>query len=518
MFGKQSLSTKITFIIVIFLIAITASFQAYSFFSEKSRQRTSIEGELSRISDRLSSSLVDPMWNWDSNILNKTVSLEMGNEDILAILIYDEGGNIKAGQVKNDNWQSIDITTDKTLESRLVSSFLSTERPIQKDDKNIGTVKIYFTDHFFNKKIVRSLVMAIIQTLLLCVVIGGVIIWTMRRMVIVPVQNVILNMEGSAGIVAQSSHMVVSASQSVADGASSQAAAIEETHSSLEQMSSMTRGTADNSTQAKAMMLETKKMVEKANAHLDDLVIAVTEITKTSEETGKIVKTIDEIAFQTNLLALNAAVEAARAGEAGAGFSVVAGEVRNLATRAADAAKTSSELIEKTINAVKQGKALAISTKGVFQQTVDSAVKVSGMIDEIEVASQEQSNGIGEITKAILEIDQVVQNSASYTQESAAASKEMEAQAEQMRRFVGDLAVMIGAEEPGEYDYSKKYSAMQQPDRKMKTLAGIKSKQTASTVSTTHRKSLALPAKTGQSGKSRPEKTIPFGRDDFKDF
>jgi len=259
-------------------------------------------------------------------------------------------------------------------------------------------------------------------------------------------------------------------------------------------------------------------MVGKANAHLDDLVIAVTEITKTSEETGKIVKTIDEIAFQTNLLALNAAVEAARAGEAGAGFSVVAGEVRNLATRAAEAAKTSSELIERTIKAVKQGKDFAISTKDVFKQTVDSALKASCMIDEIEVASQEQSHGIAEITKAIVEIDQVVQNNASYTQESAAASKEMEAQAEQMRRFVNDLAVMIGAEEPGEYDDSKKSSAMQQPDRKMKTLAGIKSNQTASTVSTPYRKSLALPAKTGQSGKSRLEKTIPFGREDCKDF
>lgn len=519
MFGKQSLSTKITFIIVIFLIAITTTFQGYSFFSEKSRQRTSIEGELNRVSSRLSSSLVDPMWNWDSHVLNKTVSLEMGNENILAILIYDEGGSIKAGQVKNDDWQSKDITTDKTLESRLNSSFLSADKPIQKDDKKLGTVKIHFTDHFFNKKIIQSLAMAIVQTLLLCIIIGVVIIWTMRRMVIVPVQNVILNMEGSASIVAQSSHLAVSTSQSVADGASSQAAAIEETHSSLEQMSSMTRGNADNATHAKTMMSETKKMVEKANTHLDDLVIAVTEITKTSEETGKIVKTIDEIAFQTNLLALNAAVEAARAGEAGAGFSVVAGEVRNLATRAAEAAKTSSDLIEKTINAVKQGKDLAMSTKGVFQQTVDSALKVSSMIDEIEVASQEQSHGIAEITKAIVEIDQVVQKNASYSEESAAASKEMEDQAEQMRTFVGDLAAMIGADEPETDNHirGKKSGKTQQSGKKLKKPTA-QNRQPAASGAAGSRKTLALPAKTSPSRKVRAEEQIPFGDDDFKDF
>jgi methyl-accepting chemotaxis protein len=235
------------------------------------------------------------------------------------------------------------------------------------------------------------------------------------------------------------------------------------------------------------MMSETNTMVEKANKHLDDLIIAVKDIAKTSEETGKIVKTIDEIAFQTNLLALNAAVEAARAGEAGAGFSVVAEEVRHLATRAAEAAKISSTLIEKIISAVKQGESLTASTKGVFQKTVDSAQKVSQLINEIEAASQEQSAGIAEITKAIVEIDTVVQQNASYSEETAAAAREMQQQAEQMHGFVVDLATMIGSS--GQTEYA---SAEEDNDED-----GMPDFETPSS----SRKALALPAKTGHANK-----------------
>ena len=120
----------------------------------------------------------------------------------------------------------------------------------------------------------------------------------------------------------------------------------------------MTKQNADNANQAKAMMTETKQIVEKVDSQMNEMTEAIAEITKTSEETGKIIKTIDEIAFQTNLLALNAAVEAARAGEAGAGFAVVADEVRNLALRAAEAARNTNSLIDNTIKAVKQGNEL----------------------------------------------------------------------------------------------------------------------------------------------------------------
>jgi methyl-accepting chemotaxis protein len=207
----------------------------------------------------------------------------------------------------------------------------------------------------------------------------------------------------------------------------------------------MTKQNANNANQAKAMMAETQQIVEKVDSHMNKMAGAIVEITKTSEETGKIIKTIDEIAFQTNLLALNAAVEAARAGEAGAGFAVVADEVRNLALRAAEAARNTNSLIDNTIKAVKQGNELTQATQEAFRENVAVAAKVGQLIDEIASASEDQAQGIDQISKTIMEMDKVTQQTAASAEESASASEELISQAEQMRSYVGDLAAAVGS-------------------------------------------------------------------------
>ena len=256
--------------------------------------------------------------------------------------------------------------------------------------------------------------------------------------------RIIENLSKGSDEVSSASGQVSAAGQSLAEGASEQAAAIEETSSSLEEMSSMTRQNAEHATQADTLMKEANKIVGQANHAMEDLTVSMGEISKASEETFKIIKTIDEIAFQTNLLALNAAVEAARAGEAGAGFAVVADEVRNLAMRAAEAAKNTSNLIEGTVKKIKDGSDLVTTTNDTVTEVAASASKVAHLVGEIASASTEQAQGIDQINKAVAEMDKVVQQNAANAEESASAAVEMNAQAEQMKSIVGDLAALVG--------------------------------------------------------------------------
>jgi len=259
-----------------------------------------------------------------------------------------------------------------------------------------------------------------------------------------PINRVVAGLTDGADQVASASSQVASASQHLAEGASEQASSLEETSSSLEEMASMTKQNADNAGQAKAMMGEAGHIVEKVGGHMDEMSKAIMEITKTSEETGKIIKTIDEIAFQTNLLALNAAVEAARAGEAGAGFAVVADEVRNLAMRAAEAAKNTNKLIENTIKAVQNGNELTKMTQEAFKENIAIAGKIGQLIDEIATASQEQSHGISQVNTAVAEMDKVTQQTAANAEESASAAEELNAQAQQMKSYVEELKIVVG--------------------------------------------------------------------------
>ncbi|MBP7765151.1 MAG: methyl-accepting chemotaxis protein [Deltaproteobacteria bacterium] len=263
------------------------------------------------------------------------------------------------------------------------------------------------------------------------------------RSVISPINKITEGLYTAADQVSTASDEVASAGQSLAEGSSEQASAIEETSSSLEEMTAMTRRNADNATQAKSLMTAALGVVERVDGHVNNMAAAVGEVTRSSEETGKIIKTIDEIAFQTNLLALNAAVEAARAGEAGAGFAVVADEVRNLAVRAAEAARSTSGLIENTIATVQKSRDLTAQTQEAFKENKDISLKVSQLVDDIAVASREQAQGIGQINKAVMEMEKVVQQTAANAEESASAAEEMSGQSRQMKQYAADLAGII---------------------------------------------------------------------------
>ncbi len=277
----------------------------------------------------------------------------------------------------------------------------------------------------------------------LMMLVGILIALFISRSITKPINQVIAGLSKGANQVASASSQVSSSCQSVAEGASEQAASIEETSSSLEEMSLMTKQNADNANQANNLMTTTNETVSRAGQSMEKLITSMTEISRASEETSKIIKTIDEIAFQTNLLALNAAVEAARAGEAGAGFAVVADEVRNLAMRAAEAAKNTANLIEGTVKRVKEGSELVEKTDQEFRGAKASVGKSGELVGEISAASQEQALGIDNVNKAVSEMDRVVQQNAANAEKTASASEEMSAQAVRMKAFVSHLHSLV---------------------------------------------------------------------------
>jgi len=250
--------------------------------------------------------------------------------------------------------------------------------------------------------------------------------------------------------VTAASGQVSSASQSLAQGASEQASSLEESSAALEEMASMTRQNADNAGKADSMMTQSKKVVGEGALAVDQVSKAIAEIKQSAGQTAKIIKTIDEIAFQTNLLALNAAVEAARAGEAGKGFAVVAEEVRNLARRAAEAAKSTSELIETSQKQADSSVSVVDNLTKTFVGIEESSAKVAALVSEIAAASKEQAQGIEQVNVGVAEMDKVVQQNAANAEESASASEELSSQAQELNAMVEELLAMVGGASRGQ--------------------------------------------------------------------
>ena len=279
---------------------------------------------------------------------------------------------------------------------------------------------------------------------ILALVLTGLVVFFFARTISKPINQVASQLDEGSDQVASASHEVAQAGSSLAQGTSQQAASIEEMSASLEELTSMTKANADNASQADTLMKEVSHLASSASRSMDEMKQSMDDISTSGQEIGKIIKSIDEIAFQTNLLALNAAVEAARAGEAGAGFAVVADEVRNLALRAAEAAKNTAQLIEGTTEKITHGTQLVARVDQDFAQVTDNAGKVGELVSEIAAASHEQTQGISQINSAVREMDKVTQTTAANAEETAASAEELSAQAQELKGVARGLRAVLG--------------------------------------------------------------------------
>ena len=251
----------------------------------------------------------------------------------------------------------------------------------------------------------------------------------------------LLEIDQAAEQVASGSEQVSGGAQALSQGATEQASSIEELSATVDEISGNVRMNAENAQLSNRKVMETAEEIESGNAQMNELIVAMNEIKATTDQIGKIIKAIDDIAFQTNILALNAAVEAARAGAAGKGFAVVADEVRNLAAKSADAAKNTTQLIESSVKAVGNGASIAAETAEKLQSMKQKAEESSRLVDEITRASGDQANAVVQIMQGLEQIAVVVQTNSATAEESAAASEELNSQAQVLKSLVGQFRI-----------------------------------------------------------------------------
>ncbi len=250
------------------------------------------------------------------------------------------------------------------------------------------------------------------------------------------------------GKISMASQQVASGSKNISDagnmlakGASTQASSVEELSASIAEITEQTKNNADHAQQANSLASDTHTKANIGNQRMDDMLQAMVDINESSNNIAKIIKVIDEIAFQTNILALNAAVEAARAGQHGKGFAVVAEEVRNLAARSAEAAKSTTDIIQHSIDKVNAGTELAKGTAKALRSIKESIDQVTALVADIAQASQKQSSALQMLNQGVLQVSDVVQTNSSTAEESAAASVELSAQADLLQETVSKFKI-----------------------------------------------------------------------------
>ncbi len=345
------------------------------------------------------------------------------------------------------------------------------------------------------------------------VAIGVVLALFITRSITKAISIIIGNLREGAAQVNSASGQVAQASQSMAEGASEQASSLEETSASLEELTSMTRQNAENANKANTMTIEARQGADKGRAAMKGMMEAVAQIKTSSDETARIIKTIDEIAFQTNLLALNAAVEAARAGDAGKGFAVVAEEVRNLAQRGAEAAENTAALIDESKKNSDRGVAASDEVAAILEQIADVVGKVAALMAEVSAGSNEQAQGIDQISTAVAQMDKVTQTTAANSEEAASAGEELSAQARELNEMVASLTALIKGRAAADADLRNDANASIRNGGNGHRRVALTFSSASSERRSRSSASTALAAPSARTRVANPEQVIPLDED-----
>lgn len=393
------------------------------------------------------------------------------------------------------------ITDTKTIKDYTGGTVLSAYTPVKVGDLSWALIAEIDASEAFAASNAITFTLIVIGLLGVAAIV--VVALFVTRSISKPIMVAISGVSMGAEQVASASTQVAEGTQQMAEGASQQAASLEEISSSLEQMTAMATRNTSHTKEADVLARQASGEASKGNEAMVRMNDAISRIKTSSDETAKIIKTIDEIAFQTNLLALNAAVEAARAGDAGKGFAIVAEEVRNLAHRSAEAAKNTTELIVESQNTAKDGVIVSSEVGNILNNILASVDQVTQLVSEVSVAGEEQTQGISQINISISEMDKVTQVNAASTEESASACEELNSQASELKSIVSELKNLIGGKNE---------------DTRLALSAGQNATSATGRRRMLHQPPNLLKGNPGEGRELNPERIIPLDDDDLKEF
>ena len=416
---------------ILLLIVLLGAALSWNYFKDEKRKLAeTLSQELSIVSYTMSAGLE---FN-DTKAIENDIDLLKNVKEFTEVKVFDHEAQV----ISTKKFQQ--VVEDLNLFTVKVPIF-------NESNVQIGTVEAKATTVYFMKNIMAVVSMVLLVTLLVTIFVIFLAAFIIDRAIHRPLTSMIVRLKDGSEQTLSAAQQVETSSQNLSQGATEQASSLEETSSALDEMASMTKQNANNAAKANQLATEAKLHAEKGNSSMNEMQGSMKAIGESTDKVGKIIKTIEEIAFQTNILALNAAVEAARAGEHGRGFAVVANEVRNLAHRVSVAAKDTQELIENSQTRTKEGAEISKKTGEALGQIMEATKKVADTVNEIAQASKEQADGINQVTQAVSRMDSVTQQNASVAEESASAAKELSSQSENLKEIALSLQKIVSGED-----------------------------------------------------------------------
>lgn len=440
LFFRLSLPVRVSILVVISITCILAAAEVYQYRTESRIRREELNKSLDLIVSRVVTSIRRPALDYALESVKNIVHAELNTPMLTGISIEYRGKNL--------------YNAMKTPEGKIIKGvhppasgntpdILTRKKKITLRTLDLGTVEVFATARLLENELGRLFKAGMVKGIALDILISFVLVLFIRNMLENPLQQITSGISDNAENLTSAAKELSSASQSLAHGAVTQSSCVEESIAALDEMKSIAKTHAQNTKSIRGEAEEMEKRIQESHAAMEELTRVREEILAAGKTAFDIIRVIDEIAFQTKLLSLNASIEAAHAGESGAGFSVVAEEVGNMAARVSEAARDSSDRLASMETRIEKGTHLSDSVTRHFESVIQTFTRMKDHLQEISASAEEQAEGVQYLTVSVGDINRIIQENTSLAEETSAAAEELNAQAESLNTLVHKLGQVL---------------------------------------------------------------------------